>query len=223
MNEKVNKGPIATRVASSRSSFQSGTFPNEPRFLPFPQLHNGLTVRPSTSAGIPFAMYSQVSKCSQVLQRSANAGKRSLHVRASSSRVRIWMRESFLSTGEIFGIIFSTKGTTHASTTTVCDATSSLISLTKIKVYMPTPLTGLKRPKAIRGCCGSSKPEYSEYWLNITAILCLRLTSTPLSARFGRSLTCFSSERVMRMWMESHSSFFFVDGSFNAGRISKLR
>jgi len=224
MNEKVNKGPIATRVASSRSSFQSGTLPNEPRFLPLPQLHKGLTVRPSTSAGIPLARYSQVSRCFHVLQRSANAGKRSLHARVSSSRVTIWIRrrlESFANTGETFGMIFSIKGTTHASTTTVWDATSSLISFTKIRVYTPTPSTGLQSPNGIRARCGSSKPQYL---MNIVAILSLRLTSAPLSAWFGRSLAFFSvSERVIPMWTESHSSFFWADGSFNAGMISNLR
>ena len=224
MNEKVNKGPIATRVASLRSSFQSGILPNDPRFLPFPQLHKGLTVRPSTSAGIPFARYSQVSRCFHFLQRSANAGKRSLHARVSSSRVTIWISprsESFANTGETFGMIFLIKGTTHASTTTVWEATSSLISFTKIKVYMPIPSTGLQSPYGIRACCGSSKPQYL---MNIVAILSLRLTIVPLSAWFERSLAFFSvSERVILMWMESHSSFFFADGIFNAGMTSKLR
>jgi hypothetical protein len=143
--------------------------------------------------------------------------------RVSSSRVaiRIRLSESFANTGEIFGMIFLTRGTTHASTTTVCDARSSLISFTKIKVYTPTPSTGLQSPKGFRACFGSSKPEY---FIKIVAMVSLRLTITPLSAWFGRSLTFFSvSEKVIPMWTESHSSFFFVTGNFSAGMTSKLR
>jgi len=67
---------------------------------------------PSTPAGIPLARYLQLSRRFQVLQRSAYAGKRILHVRVSSSRVIIWIRPSeiFASTGEILGMI---KGTVY--------------------------------------------------------------------------------------------------------------